>query len=84
MVGAGVPIEKVARILGHTNPSVTASVHARFQPDSLSDAAGLPNFGEVTNGRPWVQRTEGHFVTGHQVLDFMVGDDRFELPTSSM
>lgn len=44
MVEAGLPIEKVAQMLGHSNPSLTYSVYGRFAPDALSDAADILNF----------------------------------------
>jgi integrase len=47
MVEAGVPISKVAQLLGHSNESVTYSVYGRFAPDALKDAAEILNFAEV-------------------------------------
>jgi integrase len=39
MAEAGVPMEEIASYLGHSNPSVTRSVYARYSPDSLRHAA---------------------------------------------
>lgn len=39
MVSSGVPIEKVAQYLGHSNAAITYSTYARFAPDHLKDAA---------------------------------------------
>jgi len=44
MVSAGVPIEKVAQMLGHSNTAVTYSTYARFAPDHLRDAADVLEF----------------------------------------
>lgn len=38
MAARGVPLDKIAQVLGHTNPSVTYRVYARFRPDHLRDA----------------------------------------------
>lgn len=47
MVSSGIPIEKVAQYLGHSNPSVTYSTYARYAPDHLSDAAEVLNFTNI-------------------------------------
>lgn len=39
MVEAGVPMEAVAQFLGHSNPSVTFRVYARYSPTWLAGAA---------------------------------------------
>lgn len=39
MAAAGVPMEKIAAYLGHTNVATTIRVYARFAPDHLRDAA---------------------------------------------
>lgn len=36
---SGVPMEEIAQYLGHTNPSVTFRVYARYSPDYLQKAA---------------------------------------------
>jgi integrase len=55
MVEAGVPIAKVAQLLGHTNESITYSVYGGFAPDALKDAAEILNLSEVREGRSQVQ-----------------------------
>lgn len=44
MVSKGIPIEKVAQYLGHTNPAITYSVYARYAPDHLRDASDALDF----------------------------------------
>lgn len=44
MVSSGIPIEKVAQYLGHSNVSVTYSTYGRFAPEHLSDAAEVLEF----------------------------------------
>lgn len=44
MIAAGIPIEKVAQYLGHSNPQVTYRVYARFLPQHLEDAAEVLDF----------------------------------------
>lgn len=44
MVSAGVPIEKVAQYLGHSNPQITFSTYGRFSPGHLADAADVLDF----------------------------------------
>lgn len=39
MAGAGISMDKIAQMLGHTNAKITASVYARFAPDHFKDAA---------------------------------------------
>lgn len=43
MVMAGVPIEQVARYLGHSSPRITWKTYGRFCPDYLADAADAVN-----------------------------------------
>jgi len=38
MLGAGIPIEKVAQVLGHSNVSVTYRVYGRYLPSQMEDA----------------------------------------------
>ena len=44
LVSAGIPIEKVAQYLGHSNTSVTYRVYGRFMPNHMSDAADVLDF----------------------------------------
>lgn len=44
MVSNGIPIEKVAQYLGHSNASITYSTYGRFAPDHLADAADVLDF----------------------------------------
>lgn len=39
MLVAGIPLEKVAQFLGHSNTRVTYDTYGRFLPDHMSDAA---------------------------------------------
>ena len=43
MVMAGIPIEVVARYLGHSNPRITYRIYGRFAPDYLKDASKAVN-----------------------------------------
>ena len=47
MVSEGIPIEKVAQFLGHSNVATTYRVYARFAPEHLADAAEILNFIEI-------------------------------------
>lgn len=47
MVSSGIPIEKVAQYLGHSNVAVTYSTYGRFAPEHLSDAAEVLEFGNL-------------------------------------
>lgn len=40
MAQAGVPIEEIAQYMGHTSPSVTFRVYARYSPEHMKRAAG--------------------------------------------
>lgn len=51
MVSGGIPIEKVAQYLGHSNPQVTFSVYGRFAPGHLSDAADVLDFVALKSAR---------------------------------
>ena len=44
MVSSGIPIEKVAQYLGHSNVAVTYSTYGRFAPEHLTDAAEVLEF----------------------------------------
>lgn len=49
MVAGGVPMEKVAQYLGHSNVAITYSTYARYAPDHLADAAGILDFDQIRN-----------------------------------
>lgn len=70
MVEAGINIEEVAQFLGHSNPSITRRVYARYSPDYLRTAAAALEFdlGSL-NLRPGEK---------------LVGAGRFERPTPTM
>lgn len=44
MIGAGVSIEKVAQVLGHSNTAITYSTYARFIPSQMQDAVNVLDF----------------------------------------
>ena len=41
MAMAGVPMEKIQKMLGHTNIAVTSGIYAHYHPDWLTDAADV-------------------------------------------
>lgn len=47
MVEAGVPMDKVAQMLGHSNTAMTEKVYGRFSPDHLHDAADVLDFTRI-------------------------------------
>ena len=47
MAAGGMPMQKIAQYLGHSNTAVTERVYARFAPDHLADAAEILDFGRV-------------------------------------
>lgn len=47
MVEAGVPMEQVAQMLGHSNLAMTYSVYGRYAPGAMKDAAEVLNFGKM-------------------------------------
>jgi integrase len=51
MVSSGVPIEKVAQFLGHSNVSVTYSTYGRFAPEHLADAAEILDFVRIKEAK---------------------------------
>lgn len=51
MVSSGVPIEKVAQYLGHSNAQITYSTYARFAPTHMADAAELLDFVKLKEAR---------------------------------
>lgn len=44
MLAAGVPIEKVAQVLGHSNIAVTYSTYGRYLPEHMQDAVNVLDF----------------------------------------
>ncbi|MDX8348556.1 tyrosine-type recombinase/integrase [Cognatiyoonia sp. IB215446] len=44
MLGAGVPMEKVSQVLGHSNTATTERVYARFLPQHMQDAVNVLDF----------------------------------------
>ncbi|WHZ33457.1 site-specific integrase [Sagittula sp. MA-2] len=44
MLSEGVPIEKVAQVLGHSNISVTYSTYGRYLPEHMQDAVNVLDF----------------------------------------
>ncbi|MEP0156679.1 tyrosine-type recombinase/integrase [Pseudophaeobacter sp.] len=51
MVSNGVPLEKVAQYLGHSNVAITYQTYARFAPGHLQDAAEILDFTQVRKVR---------------------------------
>ena len=50
MLANGVPIEKVAQVLGHSNVSVTYRVYGRFMPEHMQDAVNVLDFMNLKRG----------------------------------
>lgn len=51
MVSNGIPLEKVAQYLGHSNVAITYQTYARFAPDHLHDAAKILDFTQIRKAR---------------------------------
>nr|WP_321509316.1 site-specific integrase [uncultured Celeribacter sp.] len=49
LISAGIPIEKVAQFLGHSNTTVTYRVYGRFRPQHMEDAAQVLDFMNLRN-----------------------------------
>lgn len=47
LVSAGVSMEKVSQMLGHSNTQITYSTYARFQPDHMAEEAEILDFTKV-------------------------------------
>jgi len=47
MLSAGIPIEKVAQVLGHSNVSMTYKVYGRYLPEHMQDAVDVLDFGSM-------------------------------------
>jgi integrase len=50
MLAAGIPIEKVGQVLGHSNVGVTYSTYARFLPQHMADAVNVLDFTNLRKG----------------------------------
>lgn len=50
MLGEGIPIEKVAQVLGHSNLATTYRVYGRFLPGHMQDAVNVLNFASQVHG----------------------------------
>ncbi|WP_232617720.1 tyrosine-type recombinase/integrase [Pseudooceanicola antarcticus] len=48
LLSAGIPIEKVAQVLGHSNISVTYSAYGRYLPEHLQDAVIVLDFPSIS------------------------------------
>lgn len=48
MLSAGIPIEKVAQVLGHSNISVTYSTYGRYLPEHMQDAVNVLDFATIS------------------------------------
>lgn len=44
LVANGVPMQKVAQYLGHSNTSITERVYGRYAPDHMREEAALLDF----------------------------------------
>jgi len=47
MLAAGIPIEKVAQVLGHSNTAVTYRTYGRYLPEHMQDAVDSLDFGSL-------------------------------------
>jgi integrase len=47
MAAGGIPLQKIAQYLGHSNTGMTERVYARYAPDHLADAAAILDFGNL-------------------------------------
>ncbi len=47
MLSAGVPLEKVSQVLGHSNTAITFSTYARYLPQHMQDAVDVLDFGSL-------------------------------------
>ena len=51
MLSAGLPIEMVAQVLGHSNLSVTYRTYGRYLPGQMQDPVDVLNFTEIRKAR---------------------------------
>jgi len=47
MLGAGVPMQQVSQVLGHSNTGVTEHTYARYLPQQMQDAVNVLDFAKV-------------------------------------
>jgi hypothetical protein len=90
----GVPLEKVGQHLGHSNVAISDQTYARFAPDHLQYAAEFLDFTQVRQSGDIELGPENQGTLGTNDLQpcrksqfkcgWMVGDERLELPTSSV
>ncbi len=71
LAAAGVPMARIAQMMGHSSTSVTERVYARFAPDHLRAEAEILDFGVSQ-----VQRTGKETVNPSQPLDGYGGPGR--------
>ena len=50
MLGAGVPLDQVAQVLGHSNTAVTFSTYGRYLPSHMQDAVDVLDFATLKRG----------------------------------
>jgi hypothetical protein len=67
----------VSQYLGHSNIQITLKIYARFMPEHLADATATLEFDRFGDLRRTSQKQP-------KLLKDMVGDERLELPTSSV
>ncbi|WP_425098680.1 tyrosine-type recombinase/integrase [Tropicibacter sp. S64] len=82
----GIPVAKVAQVLGHPDISVTCRTFGPSLPERMADAVPALDFSlRERNSRPaWVQRTAKHYANPAKTQCFLVGDEGLEPPTSSV
>ncbi len=90
MVSSGVPMERVAQYLGHSNSAITYSTYARFAPEHLADAAEVLDFVRLKRRARFTEPRDTLYELTERVpyttktISWMVGDKGFEPLTSSM
>jgi integrase len=47
MAAGGIPLQKIAQYLGHSNTGIAERAYARYAPDHLADAAAILDFGNL-------------------------------------
>jgi len=51
MLAAGIPIEKVGQVLGHSNLAATYSTYGRYLPEHMQDAVEMLDFTALRSAR---------------------------------